>query len=174
MARWFHPPGLLGERRCSHRRKPGSPQLGTAAHQGKALGVEVPAAREAGTTPRSLHHPCDPTGPRADRRGTQAHPVPAGWIPQGGGRPRLWRFFPRFLIAEKSGPAERPPPSRRAGTEKLEKNDLPPTGIDIKNRLGRSPLGTPLGYGAGHVSSLWSALVWCQFRKAAAPGIVHS
>ena len=30
-------------------------------------------------------------------------PSTAGWIPQGGGRPRLWRFFPRFLIGEKSG-----------------------------------------------------------------------
>ena len=45
-------------------------------------------------------------------------PSTAGWIPQGGGRPRLWRFFPRFLIAEKSGPAERIPrlASLRLGT----------------------------------------------------------
>src|SRR5699024_10032970 len=27
---------------------------------------------------------------------------PAGWIPQGGGRPLLWRFFGGFLIAEKA------------------------------------------------------------------------
>ena len=28
-------------------------------------------------------------------------PRTAGWIPQGGGRPRLWRFFGDFLIGEK-------------------------------------------------------------------------
>ena len=44
-------------------------------------------------------------------------PSTAGWIPQGGGRPRLWRFFPRFLIGEKSGPAERPCQGRRYAPE---------------------------------------------------------
>ena len=53
-------------------------------------------------------HLCDPTQPRAEQRRTHTPPSTAGWIPQGGGRPRLWRFFPRFLIGEKSGPAERP------------------------------------------------------------------
>ena len=49
-------------------------------------------------------------------------PSTAGWIPQGGGRPRLWRFFPRFLIGEKSGPAERPRRGRWSAPEKSEKN----------------------------------------------------
>ena len=43
-----------------------------------------------------------------------------------------------------------------------------------KNRLGRSPLRPPLGYDAGTASSVWSALVWCQFRKAVAPCKVRS
>ena len=43
-----------------------------------------------------------------------------------------------------------------------------------KNRLGLSPLRTPLGYGVGGASRLWSALVSCQSRKAVAPCIVHS
>ncbi|MBM6897835.1 hypothetical protein H9X86_10800 [Pseudoflavonifractor capillosus] len=34
--------------RCSHRRKPGSRQLGTAAYQDEALAVEVISTREAG------------------------------------------------------------------------------------------------------------------------------
>ena len=49
-------------------------------------------------------------------------PRTAGWIPQGGGRPRLWRFFPRFLIGEKSGPAERPRRGRWFAPEKSEKS----------------------------------------------------
>ena len=94
--------------RCSRRRKPGHRSLGTAAHQGKALAVEGCTSREVGATRRRTSHLCDPTRVRAEKR--KAHPPPstAGWIPQGGGRPRLWRFFPRFLIVEKSGPAERP------------------------------------------------------------------
>ena len=54
-------------------------------------------------------------------------PSTAGWIPQGGGRPRLWRFFPRFLIAEKSGPAERASPrqGRKPAPKTWEKSHLP-------------------------------------------------
>ena len=51
---------------------------------------------------------------RPDLGSNSFPPRKAGWIPQGGGRPRLWRFFPRFLIAEKSGPAERVPLARLA------------------------------------------------------------
>ena len=87
---------------------PGPRQLGTVAGQGKALGVEAGTNRGADITHRMQRHLCDPTRLRAEPRTMHLPPSTAGWIPQGGGRPRLWRFFPQFLIAEKLGPAERP------------------------------------------------------------------
>ena len=111
--------------RRSRRRKPGHRSLGTATYQSKALEVEGCTSREVGATRRRTRHLCDPTRTRAETRRTQVHPVPrgAGWIPQGGGRPRLWRFFPRFLIGEKSGPAERPRQGRWFPPGKLEENN---------------------------------------------------
>ena len=50
-------------------------------------------------------HPCDPTSLRAEKRTAHTPSSTAGWIPQGGGRPRLWRFFPRFLIGGEIGPS---------------------------------------------------------------------
>ena len=52
---------------------------------------------------------------------SEKHPLTprkAGWIPQGGGRPLLWRFFPPFLIGEKWGPAERIPIGMSSRTAK--------------------------------------------------------
>ena len=109
--------------RRSRRRKPGHRSLGTAAHQGKALAVEGCTSREVGATRRRTSHLCDPTKPRAENRKVHPPPSTAGWIPQGGGRPRLWRFFPRFLIGEKSGPAERPRQGRWFPPGKLEENN---------------------------------------------------
>ena len=80
---------------------PGPRQLGTVAGQGKALGVEAGTNRGADITHRMQRHLCDPTRLRAEPRTMHLPPSTAGWIPQGGGRPRLWRFFRLFLIAEK-------------------------------------------------------------------------
>ena len=96
------------EKRRSRRRKPGHRPLGTAAYQDKALAVEGSTSRGVGGNHRTESHLCDMNQSRAEKRKVHAPPSTAGWIPQGGGRPRLWRFFPRFLIGEKSGPAERP------------------------------------------------------------------
>ena len=101
---------------------PGPRQLGTVAGQGKALGVEAGTNRGADITHRMQRHLCDPTRLRAEPRTMHLPPSTAGWIPQGGGRPRLWRFFPRFLIGEKSGPAERPRRGRWFSPQKSEKN----------------------------------------------------
>ena len=79
---------------------PGPRQLGTVAGQGKALGVEAGTNRGADITHRMQRHLCDPTRLRAEPRTMHLPPSTAGWIPQGGGRPRLWRFFPPFLIVE--------------------------------------------------------------------------
>ena len=106
-------PGPYPGVRRSRRRKPGPRSLGTAAHQGKALAVEVLSTEEQARFTECLRHPCDPTSLRAEKRTEHTPSSTAGWIPQGGGRPRLWRFFPRFLIGEKSGPAERPRLGRR-------------------------------------------------------------
>ena len=45
--------GPILEKRRSRRRQPGVRSLGTAAHQGKALGIEELSAREVGTFRRS-------------------------------------------------------------------------------------------------------------------------
>ena len=64
-------------------------------------------------------HPCDPTGARADHR-TDAGPASYPGEVLRGERPK--RFFPRFLIVEKSGPAERPRLGRWSAPETSEKN----------------------------------------------------
>ena len=56
-------------------------------------------------------------GPKRGRCTLQ--PVPAGWIPQGGGRPRLWRPLVTFW-RQKVTPAERPHRGRRFPSEKSE------------------------------------------------------
>ena len=144
-------PGPYPGVRRSRRRKPDPRSLGTAAHQGKAQAVEVLSTEEQARFTECLRHLCDPIRPRAETRRTQAHPVPrggfhkAGEIPQGGGRPRLWRFFPRFLIGEKSGPAERPRLGRRfvpvslkwvnLSTKKVEEPSIGPS-TSLMLRIG--------------------------------------
>ena len=110
MAGWFSSPGLL--RWCGVATA-GSQSIGSweqLLHRGEALGSRRNSRHQKEAVPTEfLHDLCDTANPRAERRGTQTQPsTPAGWIPQGGGRPLLWRFFPQFLIAEKLGPAERP------------------------------------------------------------------
>ena len=68
---------------------------------------------------------CDPAGPRAAKRRTQGHPVPAGWIPQGGGRPRLWRSLVTFW-RQKVTPAERPCQAGKPDPSPRRKS-IPPT-----------------------------------------------
>ena len=63
--------------------------------------------------PCHLYDPTQSKGRKEENAGT---PSTAGWIPQGGGRPLLWRFFPQFLIAEKLGPAPARPPGGQAYT----------------------------------------------------------
>ena len=115
------PYGLVGsmsgptlEKRRSRRREPGHRQLGTVAHQGKPLAVEGPSTEEMVPPIGGLRHLCDMNQSRGELRKVHLPLSTAGWIPQGGGRPRLWRFFPRFLIGEKSGPAERPLPGDKS------------------------------------------------------------
>ena len=80
---------------------PGPRQLGTVAGQGKALGVEAGTNRGADITHRMQRHLCDPTRLRAEPRTMHLPPSTAGWIPQGGGRPRLWWVFGDFLPNQK-------------------------------------------------------------------------
>ena len=95
------------EKRRSRRREPGHRQLGTVAHQGEALEVKVLFTREIGISGRMSTPSMWPHQTKGQKEKSAGTPRTAGWIPQGGGRPRLWRFFSRFLIGEKSGPAER-------------------------------------------------------------------
>ena len=89
------------------RREPDYWQLGIAAHQGKALEVEGLFLREVGifcriTCPSMCLH--QTKGQKEKNAGTSCT---AGWIPQGGGRPRLWRSLVTFW-RQKVTPAERP------------------------------------------------------------------
>ena len=93
---------------------------GNAAHQGKALEGEGPSHREGALSIDLPDHPCDPTGARADRR-TDAGPASYPGEVLRGERPK--RFFPRFLIGEKSGPAERPRLGRWFLPEKSEEDN---------------------------------------------------
>ena len=100
-------PGPTLEKRRCRRRELGFRSLGTAAHQGKALAAERHTSREENTIHRTTRHLCDPTEPRAEKRRLHPPPSTAGWIPQGGGRPRLWRSLVTFW-RQKVTPAERP------------------------------------------------------------------
>ena len=67
-----------------------------------------PKTREWRTTPaatkkRSAAFPLGMANALRPGLGSNSsQPRKAGWIPQGGGRPLLWRFFGGFLIAEKA------------------------------------------------------------------------
>ena len=65
------------------------------------------------------------TGQGPNRERCTLRPVPAGWIPQGGGRPRLWRSLVTFW-RQKVTPAERP--RRGAGLRlRNRRRTIPPT-----------------------------------------------
>ena len=113
---------------------PGPRQLGTVAGQGKALGVEAGTNRGADITHRMQRHLCDPTRLRAEPRTMHLPPSTAGWIPQGGGRPRLWWVFGDFLPSQKVTPAERPRLGRWSAPDKSEK-DTP----SVRRRADNSP-----------------------------------
>ena len=108
-------------KRRSRRRKPGHRPLGTAAYQDKALAVEGSTSRGVGGNHRTESHLCDMNQSRAEQRRTHPPPSTAGWIPQGGGRPRLWRSLVTFW-RQKVTPAERPRRGRRSAPEKWEKD----------------------------------------------------
>ena len=96
MAGWFSSPGLL--RWCGVATA-GSQSIGSweqLLHRGEALGSRRNSRHQKEAVPTEfLHYLCDTANPRAERRGTQTQPsTPAGWIPQGGGRPRLWWSLP--------------------------------------------------------------------------------
>ena len=111
---------------------PGPRQLETVAGQGKALGVEAGTNRGADITHRMQRHLCDPTRLRAEPRTMHLPPSTAGWIPQGGGRPRLWWVFGNVL------------PSLR----KLPQRSVPARLASLKQgRLDGQPLTSPFGRG---------------------------
>ena len=85
------------------------PIAGTAAHQGKALVVEVEFVREVGVFGIVSRYPCDPTGPRAEKRRMQGLPVPRGGFHKAGEGPAFGDSFPDFSSlrnrAQRSVPA---------------------------------------------------------------------
>ena len=91
------------------------PAAATPLFQGKARTMEPPCPpillpREPGLVAWAGTVK-DPPGRRSLWRRSSL--VPAGWIPQGGGRPLLWRFFGGFLIAEKA--TQRSVPTQAGG-----------------------------------------------------------
>ena len=125
------------------RRNPGSPQHGTAApHQalkpggrGRRSAAVGQGAPQVGpktgerSTPQQLwsggeHHflPGMVTALRPGLESNSSQHGKAGWIPQGGGRPRLWWVFGDFLPNQKVTPAERPRLGRWFPPRKSEKD----------------------------------------------------
>ena len=85
-------------------------------------------------------HLCDPTQPKGRKEENAGTPSTAGWIPQGGGRPRLWRVLVTFART-KVTPAERPRRGRRVAPETLEKVN-PSVSLTADSPLyTRGPLG---------------------------------
>ena len=87
-------------------------------------------------------------GPKRGRCTLQ--PVPAWWIPQGGGRPRLWRPLVTFW-RQKVTPAERASP--RQGSKLAPENDR-------RAKLSFLPATRPGAHAPGLV---------CLFRKKSLP-----
>ena len=136
---------------------PGPRQLGTVAGQGKALGVEAGTNRGADITHRMQRHLCDPTRLRAEPRTMHLPPSTAGWIPQGGGRPRLWWVFGNFLPSQKVTPAERPCQAGKPERCRLEEQPLAQGSL----WAWQKPLLSTLGQreGASFIE-LWTKTQW--------------
>ena len=116
------------EKRRSRRREPGCPSLGTAAYQGKALAIEACAIREVDANRRTESHLCDMDQSRAKKRRTHPPPSTAGWIPQGGGRPRLWWSLVPFWQQKGTPSGERPHQAGKPETVRLDGQSLRPGG----------------------------------------------
>ena len=116
------------EKRRSRRRKPGHRPLGTAAHQDKALAVEGSTSRGVGGNHRTESHLCDMNQSRAEQRRTHPPPSTAGWIPQGGGRPRLWWSLVPFWQQKGTPSGERPHQAGKPETVRLDGQSLRPGG----------------------------------------------
>ena len=115
-------------KRRSRRRKPGHRPLGTAAYQDKALGVEGSTSRGVGGNHRTESHLCDMNQSRAEQRRTHPPPSTAGWIPQGGGRPRLWWSLVPFWQQKGTPSGERPHQAGKPETVRLDGQSLRPGG----------------------------------------------
>ena len=105
LLRWQHlllPPGpqVWGKRPGPAAVGRGAPQVGPKTKEWRT----TPAAtkKRRATFPLGMANALRP-----GLGSNSSQPRKAGWIPQGGGRPLLWRFFRLFLIAEKETPAER-------------------------------------------------------------------
>ena len=107
----------LGERPRPAAVGRGAPQVGPKTREWRT----TPAA----TKKRSAAFPLGMANALRPGLGSNSsQPRKAGWIPQGGGRPLLWRFFGDFLIGEKVTPAERPRLGCWSAPEKSEKHQL--------------------------------------------------
>ena len=95
------------------RREPGLRQLGTVAHQGKALAVEGCRNREVNPNHRTASYLCDLTGPRAEKSKTQVRPVPRGGFHKAGEGPAFGDSFPDFSSGRNR--AQRSVPGGGAG-----------------------------------------------------------
>ena len=71
-----------------------------------------------------------------------SQPRKAGWIPQGGGRPLLWRFFGGFLIAEKA--TQRSVPTQAGGH--LQTNRRRTSPLEEKTIKAPEPLAKLRGF----------------------------
>ena len=103
---------------------PGTRQLGTVAGQGKALAVEGRMNREVNTNHRTVSHLCDPTGPRAEKRKPQGHPVPRGGFHKAGEGPAFGGSLVTFCPVRKL--PQRSVPGWGAGLRLTNRRRTPP------------------------------------------------
>ena len=105
--------------------------------------------REGNTNHRTASHLCDPTGPRAEKRKTQGHPVLRGGFHKAGEGPAFGDSFPDFS----------------SGRNRAQRS-VPGGGAGLRLRNGRRakpfflPLTKPRAYAPGLV---------CLFRKKSLP-----
>ncbi len=89
------------------------PIAGNSGTPGKGPGDRSTLNREVNTNHRTTSHLCDPTGPRAEKRKTQGHPVPRGGFHKAGEGPAFGDSFPDFSSGRNR--AQRSVPGGGAG-----------------------------------------------------------
>ena len=105
--------------------------------------------REGNTNHRTASHLCDPTGPRAEKRKTQGHPVPRGGFHKAGEGPAFGDSFPDFSSWEKSGISGASPAAAAARARYRPSWAWSPVSGGVTGSLVGLASGTAVGWVSG-------------------------